>query len=222
MSIPKNPLLSGRTAIPQPPQAGSRVPIAPPAFRPQSATLAQAKSINHRVAPPTAAAAPGVPGARALAPPVFHPRLIPAPGAVVQRSRTREQTLNDLQVSADLNERLILPEGKERERTSPAVYGVGDGTGYGVGAHANYEGVSTTNATRTFTADEKDGVNGLGKMYGCHTCGKKKSGWPDGHFTPDHQPPLSLAGPLHKYKGKLYPHCKSCSSKQGGMLSSSS
>ena len=143
-------------------------------------------------------------------------------GAVLQRfgMSTRAGTLHELQVSSEIDPRLILADDDRRTRRSPAVFGIGDGTAYGVGAHANYEGVSTTNITRNFTPDEKDRVNKLGNMYGCNTCGNKESGWPDGHFTPDHQPPLSLAGPLHAYKGKLYPHCKSCSSKQGGILSS--
>ncbi len=123
-------------------------------------------------------------------------------------------------MSGDINPRLIIREEEKRERRGSVVFGGGDGTSYGVGPYAPYEGVSTTNVTRNFSDKEQDAVNKYGDMYGCHRCGHKDSGWDDGHFTPDHQPPLSLAGALHAYKGKLYPHCKQCSSKQGGILAS--
>lgn len=132
---------------------------------------------------------------------------------------TRKDDYGKAWHSSDVNETLILPEGTERRRKGVERYGLGDGTSYGVGGYCP-DGVATTNTTRNFTWSEQDKVNKLGDMYGCHTCGSKVSGWPDGHFTPDHQPPLSLAGPLYNYKGKLFPHCKSCSSHQGGILGS--
>ena len=120
------------------------------------------------------------------------------------------------EISSDIRKSSILI--KKRIRKSPARLGRGDGTSYGVGQHA-MTGVPTKNVTRNFTQKEKTGVNELGKQNGCHTCGIKQSGWPDGHFTPDHQPPLSLVSKLSGYQGNLYPHCKACSSKQGGTLS---
>lgn len=120
--------------------------------------------------------------------------------------------------SGKIDKKLIFPDGKKRERRGVARLGRGDGTAYGVGAFCP-NGVPTTNATRNFTHTEKQAVNQLGRTYGCQTCGSKISGWPDGHFTPDHQPPLSLVTNLHTYSGELYPHCRSCSSHQGGILS---
>jgi len=155
--------------------------------------------------------------AASMQPRTIHSHQNPAIQAMLTRGRKRKE----LEFSPDLDERLIIPGPRARsasERRTPARYGIGDGTAYGVGSHATYEGVSTKNGTRVFTKKEKDGVNALGKTYGCHTCGTRASGWADGHWTPDHQPPLSLAGSLAWYRGKLYPQCKSCSSKQGGVL----
>lgn len=202
----------GASQRPQPAPPKSS-PAAPPVYRPQSTPrVLQAKKNGANATGLRTPSAPGAPFSSGV--------IASRGGATVQRAaRTRAQTLHELQVSSEIDERLILPEGEKRERKSPAVYGIGDGTSYGVGAHANYEGVSTTNVTRRFSAYEKEQVNALGNMYGCHWCGAKDSGWADGHFTPDHQPPLSTVKDLSKYKGKLYPHCKSCSSEQGGILS---
>jgi len=137
-------------------------------------------------------------------------------GPIRHKRNTRSRALADLQVSADIDTRLEVKG--PRVRKGVPMFNGGDGTRYGVGPYARYSGVSTKNVTRRFTAPEKKEVNALGKAYGCHSCGVKISGWPNNHWTPDHQPPLSVAGPLHKYVGKLYPHCKECSSLQGGIL----
>lgn len=173
-----------------PTNSGPR-PHWPPVYKPQQVALMQPRTI--------------------------HSHQNPAVQAMMTRGRER----HELEISGDLDERLILPGPRTRsasERKTPARYGIGDGTAYGVGSHATYEGINTKNGTRVFTKKEKVGVNTLGNTYGCHTCGTRDSGWPDGHWTPDHQPPLSLSGSLAWYKGKLYPQCKVCSSKQGGAL----
>lgn len=67
-----------------------------------------------------------------------------------------------------------------------------------------------------FPAATQNAVNAAGNAYGCHSCGRRNSGYPDGHWTCDHQPPKS------QYKGRnpaagsvrLYPHCKWCSRRQ--------
>ncbi|MFI0242038.1 polymorphic toxin-type HINT domain-containing protein [Streptomyces sp. NPDC016845] len=67
----------------------------------------------------------------------------------------------------------------------------------------------------TVLAHEKRIINEFGDRNGCAACGAKKSGWSDGHWTGDHNPPykLSLNGPW-----TLYPHCKACSRQQGGIV----
>jgi hypothetical protein len=141
--------------------------------------------------------------------------------AMLQRSRaTRSQTLNDLQVSPELSARNI--RNGPRVRKGVNRYGIGDNLFYGVGPYG-LTAVDTTDVRRVFSDKEKKAVNLNGAANGCHTCGEKISGHADEHFTPDHQPPLSVFahehGSLAGYKGKLYPHCKSCSCNQGGLLS---
>jgi hypothetical protein len=62
---------------------------------------------------------------------------------------------------------------------------------------------------------EQQIVNESGDMYGCSTCGAQKSGYSDGHWTGDHQPPNKLApeGPW-----TLYPQCRACARQQGGFV----
>jgi ribosomal protein S18 acetylase RimI-like enzyme len=143
----------------------------------------------------------------------------------VQRSaaphapNTRGRAALDRQVGSDVDPRNILAPDAPHPHFGVARHGFGDGTLTGVGAHSYSEGVSTTNVTRAFSEIEKDAVNKLGRTYGCHMCGAKESGWPNGHFTPDHQPPLSTVASLSQWAGKLQPHCRKCSSRQGGHLS---
>lgn len=69
---------------------------------------------------------------------------------------------------------------------------------------------------RDFTKPERDAMNKIGKETGCHTCGSKDPRTKSGDFVPDHQPPNKLNpqnGPQ-----RLYPHCKSCSRRQGGQV----
>lgn len=78
-------------------------------------------------------------------------------------------------------------------------------------------------------------VDAAGAAYGCHSCGRKNSGYGNDpktglqHWTCDHQPPKNLYGPgaarsTHRQSRqpgavRLYPHCKWCARKQGGFVS---
>jgi RHS repeat-associated protein len=76
-----------------------------------------------------------------------------------------------------------------------------------------YAVVSIKATTAQPTDVERVRVTTIGKEYGCHTCGTKTSGHPDGHFTPDHQPATKSSG--HSASQRLYPQCKKCSDTQG-------
>jgi hypothetical protein len=146
-----------------------------------------------------------------------------AAAAVVQCGRlhprvTRAEALRRLKQNArgKIDQHNVVTGG--RQRKGVARYGVGEGNAYGQGPFAAYEGVATRDVRRAFSKKERSRVNKLGKTYGCHTCGDKAPQ----KFVPDHQPPLALYrkeyGTLARYRGKLYPHCRRCSSKQGGAV----
>ena len=61
---------------------------------------------------------------------------------------------------------------------------------------------------------ERSFINLIGKKRGCHSCGKRVA-----EYIADHQPlnKLSIPGTLQRF----YPHCRRCSSLQGGLLRSS-
>jgi hypothetical protein len=67
---------------------------------------------------------------------------------------------------------------------------------------------------KTFTKDERDQVNEIGRTDGCHTCGNTDPGTKSGNFIPDHQPPSALVP--DNTPQELLAHCKTCSAKQGG------
>ncbi|ABY36403.1 MAG TPA: hypothetical protein DEF43_12075 [Chloroflexus aurantiacus] len=69
---------------------------------------------------------------------------------------------------------------------------------------------------RDFTREERDAINEIGRMTGCHTCGATDPGTIDGNFIPDHQPPNALSPPGAPQW--LYPHCLACSRRQGGEI----
>ncbi|HSI20134.1 MAG TPA: RHS repeat-associated core domain-containing protein, partial [Verrucomicrobiae bacterium] len=72
---------------------------------------------------------------------------------------------------------------------------------------------------RDFTPEERGKINGIGNDTGCHTCGATDPGTKTGNWIPDHQPPNGVnedGGPQ-----RLYPHCKGCSSTQGGDVNGS-
>ncbi|AOS00322.1 tRNA(Glu)-specific nuclease WapA [Bacillus subtilis] len=65
---------------------------------------------------------------------------------------------------------------------------------------------------------ERRVLNKIGNKYGCHTCGRRHPGTKSGNWIADHQPVSKL-----RKKGqrqRLYPHCQTCSGKQGGYTSS--
>ncbi len=79
------------------------------------------------------------------------------------------------------------------------------------------EGLIAKNGkSRNFTAEERRIINEQGYTNGCHTCGQTSPGTKSGNFILDHQPANALipAG----WPQTFYPHCKYCSSSQGGII----
>jgi RHS repeat-associated protein len=70
--------------------------------------------------------------------------------------------------------------------------------------------------SRNFTAEERKVINEQGYTLGCHTCGQKNPGTKSGNWILDHQPANALvpAG----WPQTFYPHCRFCSSSQGGII----
>jgi RHS repeat-associated protein len=64
------------------------------------------------------------------------------------------------------------------------------------------------------TAAEQHEINRIGDAHGCHTCGARESGHPDGHWTGDHQDPTAMTRPGDSQR--YYPHCDSCRRRQAG------
>jgi hypothetical protein len=71
---------------------------------------------------------------------------------------------------------------------------------------------------RNFTTPEREKINRFGYETGCHTCGTRDPGTRSGNFILDHQPPNAL-NPLGRAQ-RLFPHCLTCSLRQGGWISS--
>ncbi len=86
------------------------------------------------------------------------------------------------------------------------------------GGHADAS-IKARSTAQHFTAREKQSISRIGKKTGCHSCGRRKSGYPNpNHFTPDHQPVSGLYRAVHgraPIRQRLYPHCKLCSRHQG-------
>lgn len=80
------------------------------------------------------------------------------------------------------------------------------------------ESITARGKGRNFTKGERAAINNIGKTTGCHTCGTKTAGTKSGNFILDHQPVSGLVP--NGTSQSLYPHCASCSSKQGGTVSS--
>jgi hypothetical protein len=77
------------------------------------------------------------------------------------------------------------------------------------GPHAR-EFVTTRN--RTASTQDKNAVQPIGKEWGCHHCGTKNPGTPNGRFIFDHNPATALSPPGTIWRG--YPHCQLCSNWQ--------
>jgi len=75
-------------------------------------------------------------------------------------------------------------------------------------------GVSAERGDRVAPHEQRM-VNEAGDAHGCSTCPATESGYRDGHWTGDHQPPNKLApqGPW-----TLYPQCQPCARQQGGIV----
>jgi RHS repeat-associated protein len=67
----------------------------------------------------------------------------------------------------------------------------------------------------SISGEEQALINESGDANGCSTCGADESGWKDGNWTGDHQPPYKLA-PDGPWTG--YPQCAACSRQQGGIV----
>jgi hypothetical protein len=82
------------------------------------------------------------------------------------------------------------------------------------------------------TPVQRQAIQRLGSIFGCHTCGTKPflPSLTTMSFIGDHQPPKSVANQLNqqfirrlfgfKVPFRFYPHCAACSNKQGGILAS--
>ncbi|MCX4811802.1 polymorphic toxin-type HINT domain-containing protein [Streptomyces sp. NBC_01239] len=81
-----------------------------------------------------------------------------------------------------------------------------------IGAYA-VESIPARSKSQVFTDEERDKIDDLGFMYGCHTCGILEPGG-NGRFVPDHQPISSWV--RDGTPQRLYPQCRPCSSRQGG------
>lgn len=91
------------------------------------------------------------------------------------------------------------------------------GMGIGPGPFA-VESQPARGPGRNWTAQEKNENNRIGRKYGCHTCGTKEPGTPRGNFIPDHQAPTALN--RNGRPQRIFPQCLTCSSKQGGHVTS--
>jgi RHS repeat-associated protein len=78
------------------------------------------------------------------------------------------------------------------------------------------DSIEARSPDRDFTEEEREAIDAIGQATGCHSCGTKNPGTKSGHFIPDHQPPSALNP--SRLPQRLYPHCLSCSRKQGGQI----
>ncbi len=81
------------------------------------------------------------------------------------------------------------------------------------GPHAG-NSIPARGPERDFTPSEREATNRNMRDTGCHTCGTRKPKTPSGNAIPDHQPPSALNSSGSPQR--LYPHCASCSRRQGG------
>jgi hypothetical protein len=107
----------------------------------------------------------------------------------------------------------ILPQTAELDETE-IIEQLGAKLGLKPGAYAD-ESIPAS-GSRINTAEQAE-IDRIGAKSGCHTCGTRNPGTRRGHWIGDHQPPggLNASGNAQR----LYPHCVSCSSRQGGYVS---
>lgn len=144
---------------------------------------------------------------------------------------TRNQTNNSMRSYNNLISRCIL--GLLTYKTifrsrysslSPSSYTArGSFARIGIPAPSNFN-----YATRL----QREKLQRIGRWWGCHTCGSRmifsNLGKDVPKFHGDHVPPVSVAKQLNdrwyrrtfglKVSQKLYPQCRNCSNKQGGLL----
>ncbi|OKJ02807.1 hypothetical protein AMK18_11460 [Streptomyces sp. CB01249] len=126
---------------------------------------------------------------------------------------TRAATVHNLTVS-DLHTYYVLAG-----ETPVLVHNVNEGSLCNVTLGPAIKGQKAEGVTAergdTVLAHEQRMMNEFGDRNGCASCGATESGYKDGHWTGDHNPPNKLApnGPW-----TLYPHCKACSKQQGGIV----
>jgi hypothetical protein len=75
------------------------------------------------------------------------------------------------------------------------------------------ESIPARGPERDFTATERGQVNEIGRIFGCHVCGRLEPGTVSGNHVPDHQQPSAL-NPLGREQ-RLYPQCLTCMRRQG-------
>ena len=91
--------------------------------------------------------------------------------------------------------------------------------GYGDACKLFYPGehaggtIPARSQSRSWTQAEIDQTNVNGNTFGCHTCGRKTSGYPSGTWVKDHQPVSTFVDP--SVEQQLFPRCMQCSGGQG-------
>ena len=104
---------------------------------------------------------------------------------------------------------------RARERAASNFEGTSSGAsarGIGIGDYAG-ESIPARSPAQSFRVRERSEINRIGSESGCHTCGTANPGTSLGNFVPDHQPPSALNSSGSSQR--LFPHCLSCSSRQG-------
>jgi len=70
---------------------------------------------------------------------------------------------------------------------------------------------------RRLNSAERAEINRTGDLWGCHTCGARNPGTASGTWFGDHQHPTAMSF-LFRRGQRIYPHCRSCSGRQGGWI----
>lgn len=78
------------------------------------------------------------------------------------------------------------------------------------------EGIPARGPDRNFRRGEHEQINEFLARHGCHTCGTRNPGTPNGNAVLDHQPPTRY-NPLGR-RQYLLPQCLACSRRQGGWI----
>jgi hypothetical protein len=89
------------------------------------------------------------------------------------------------------------------------------GMGIGPGPFAQ-ESIPARSMGRKLQREEQQEINRIGSTYGYHTCGTTQPGTKAGNFVGDHQLPNAIVTPGGSQR--LFPHCLSCSLRQGGRI----